>query len=463
MYKRSRSAASSPSPTAKKARSASASPSPTAKRARSASASPSPTAKRMRSPKTRTAKESLEGFKMRSKYLVDTFKMYGAHLIEGHGKYPLYKRSDYHKGYVLKRPDKVPVQWGKAVVYLAEPGKCMWITTGRQLGARYFGSEKGIIDFLSGKAELEGVHHADISRKSFVPGDGYLDSTVSLRPLKTQPSFGFVWKLPIKFDRVESNKYLPRNIRPRQEDVLSLPRKTTWVSDIVRDGPPGVYIVSSCLDAGPIPSTYNWPEARVGWFPPAPKEHRKHAVRGVSVRKKILSAFRGGLFKKPSKPKALTAKATRNISTGGAPGGAFARFSHSPFPSNAGVNFNYTTQTRRVENRNRPKLRQKIKKTPVQEVLSRLQKNANTSLYSIKNLPANRSLMKNLRTTKIGLMFLRSNPAGFRAIAPRTVSLATRVPGMAATAIYKSISSNPTSNFATKLQRSPNTPETSPH
>jgi hypothetical protein len=336
----------------------------------------------------------------------------------------------------------------------------MWITTGRQLGAKYFGSEKGIIDFLSGKAELEGVHHADISRKSFVPGDGYLDSTVGLRPLKSQPSFGFVWKLPIKFNRVESNKYLPRNIQPRREDVLSLPRKTTWISDIVRDGPPGVYIVSSCLDAGPIPSTYNWPEARVGWFPPARKEHRKHAVRGVAVRKKILSAFRGGLFKKPAKPKALTAKATRNISTGGAPGGAFARFSHSPFPSNAGIN--YTTQTRNVESRNKPKLRQKIKKTPVQEVLSRLQKNANTSLYSIKNLPANRSLMKNLITTKIGLMFLRNKPAEFRSIAPRAVGLATRVPGMAATAIYRSISANPTSNFARRLQRSPNTPETSP-
>jgi len=450
MYKRSRSAASS------------ASPSPIAKRSRSAasSASPSPVAKRMRSPKTRTAKESLEGFKMRAKYLVDTFKTYGAYLIEGHGKYPLYKRSDTHKGYILRRPDKVPVQWGKAVVYLAEPGKCMWITTGRQLGAKYFGSEKGIIDFLSGKAELEGVHHADISRKSFVPGDGYLDSTVSLRPSKAQPSFGFVWNLPIKFDRVESNKYLRRNIQPRREDVMPLPRKTTWVSDIVRDGPAGVYIVSSCLDAGPIPSTYNWPEARVGWFPPARKEHRKHAVRGVAVRKKILSAFRGGLFKKPVKPKALTAQATRNIHSGGAAGGAFARFSHSPFPSNTGIN--YTTQTRKVENRNKPKLRQKIKKTTVQEVLGRLQKNVNTNLNSIKNLPANRTLIKNLRTTKRGLVFLSIDPASFRSIAPRAVGLATRLPGMAATAIYRSISKNPTSNFARRLQRSPNTPETSP-
>lgn len=453
MYKRSRSTASSasPSPTAKRARSASA----------SASASPSPSAKRVRSPKTRTAKESLAGFKMRTKYLVDTFNMYGAHLIEGHGSYPLYKKSDTHKEYVLRRPDPVPVPWGKAVVYLAEPGKCMWISTGRQLGARYFGSEKGIIDFLSGKAEIEGVHHADVSRKSFIPGDGYLDSTVSLRPSKKQPSFGFVWKLPIDFERVESNKYLPRNITPRRQDVLSLPRKTTWVSDIVRDGPPGVYIVSSCLDAGPIPSTYNWPEARVGWFPPARKEYRKHAVRGAGVRKKILLAFRGGLFKKPAKPKALTAQATRNIHSGGAPGGAFARFSHSPFPSNAVIN--YTTQTRNTESRNKPKLRQKIKKTPVQEVLRRLQQNANTHLYSIKNLPANRSLMKNLKTTQIGLMFLRRDPAGFRSFAPRTVGLATRVPGMAATAIYKSVSANPTSNFAKRLQRSPNTPETSPH
>ena len=449
MYKRSRSAA------------ASASPSPTAKRSRSAaaSASPSPTAKRMRSLKTRTAKESLEGFKMRTKYLVDTFKMHGAYLIEGHGKYPLYSMHAPRKGYVLKRPNKVPVPWGKAVVYLAEPGKCMWITTGRQLGAKYFGSEKGIIDFLSGKAELEGVHHADISRKSFVPGDGYLDSTVSLRPSKAQPSFGFVWNLPIKFDRVESNKYLHRNIQPRHKDVLSLPRKTTWVSDIVRDGPDGVYIVSSCLDAGPIPSTYNWPESRVGWFPPASKEHRKHAVRGVGVRKKILSAFRGGLFKKPAKPKALTAQATRNIHSGG--GGAFARFSHSPFPSNTGINF--TTHTGNVESRNKPKLRQKIKKTTVQEVLSRLQKNANTNLNSIKNLPANRSLIKNLRTTRRGLMFLSIDPASFRSRAPRAVGLATRVPGMAATAIYRSVSANPTSKFAKSLARSPNTPETSPH
>jgi hypothetical protein len=58
---------------------------------------------------------------------------------------------------------------------------------------------------------------------------------------------------------------------------------------------------------------------------------------------------------------------------------------------------------------------------------------------------------------------LSIDPASFRSRAPRAVGLATRVPGMAATAIYRSVSANPTSKFAKSLARSPNTPETSPY
>jgi len=434
-------------------------------------ASPSSPKRPRLSPKTRAAKDVYEGFKLRRDSLLKIYNEarasygHGAYLIEGHGHYPLYKRSHQHEGYILQRPDPIDVPPNKAVIYLAEPGKCMWITTGRQLGSRYFGSESGIKDFISGKAELEGVHHADISRKAFVPGDKYLDSKVSLKPKNSEPAFGYVWKLPIEFKRMESDKYLRKDFEPRRGDVIGFSRSSWWVSDIVRMGPPGVYIVSSCLDAGPIPTSYNWPEAPVGYFPPAPKKDRKEAVKGAFVRKILGSILRPAIRKKPVKSKALTTQATRNVH--GAGGSRYARFSHSPFPSNK--NMDYTKHTRMLERENKAKLKQAVPRTTVREILGKLNNNPNINVGTFKNMPAKRSVIKNLRATAKALQTMRKSPEKFELAAPRSLRVAikaskftgmSKVPGLSASAIiYRNISQNPNSKFAKSMGRAPNTPQ----
>jgi hypothetical protein len=277
--------------------------------------------------KTRMAQSAALAAGERTSKLLDIWSKHGAFLIEGHGHYPIYRAKDTEKSvYVLKKPDPITVPQDRAIIYLSEPGKCMWITTGRQLTARLFHSKEGLAEFLSGAAERKGVHHADVSRKTFVFPDAFIDSKVNLEPGTKQPAFGYVWKLPLENLRLSQGKWNKDRV-PLANEVLGFKQKDTWVSEIVFGGPPGVYIVSSCLDVPHLPTNYNWPGTAKGFFAPgSPKKARK----GVGIRKKLLGVFRAGVSKFKSKPKAAT---TRNVKASRKIGGGVPAARYTPFPN----------------------------------------------------------------------------------------------------------------------------------
>lgn len=384
--------------------------------------------------KTRMAQSAALAAGARTDKLLDIWRKHGAFLVEGHGHYPIYREKATEKSvYVLKKPDPITVPQDRAIIYLAEPGKCMWITTGRQLTARLFHSKEGLEEFLSGAAERKGVHHADISRKAFVFPDAFIDSKVNLEPKPKQPAFGYVWKLPLMNPRISQNKWNKDRV-PFANEVLNFKQKDTWVSEIVFNGPPGVYIVSSCLDVPHLPTNYNWPGSPKGFFAPgSPKKARK----GVGIRKKLLGVFRAGVEKFKSKPRAVVA---RNVKASRKIGGGIDGLRYTPFPNSPNNWYN-----KELENAEKIKT---FKKTSfkVSNILGKLQTNSKINLATTPGMTANKAIQKKLATTQTALQLFRTKPKFFMSVPnlPRTTKLALRLaPGTAASAIYRAINRNP--------------------
>ena len=384
--------------------------------------------------KTRMAQSAALAAGERTDKLLDIWRKHGAFLIEGHGHYPIYRAKNTEKSvYVLKRPNPITVPQDRAVIYLSEPGKCMWITTGRQLTARLFHTKEGLEEFLSGAAERKGVHHADVSRKAFVFPDSFIDSKVNLEPGAKQPSFGYVWKLPLMNPRISQNMWNKDRV-PLANEVLNFKQKDTWVSEIVFGGPPGVYIVSSCLDVPYLPTNYNWPGTAKGFFAPgSPKKARK----GSEIRKKLLGVFRAGISKFKSKPKAVT---TRNVKESRKIKAGIGRLRYTPFPNSPNNWYNKKTKNKEII--------KTFKKTAfkVSNILGKLQTNSKLNLSTTPGMTANRRIQKKLAVTQTALQLFRTSPKRFMSVPnlPRTTKLALKLaPGTAASTIYRAINRNP--------------------
>ena len=390
------------------------------------------------------------------------------YLIEGHGRYPLYVTENSPKRYTLRRPlQKVPE--GKAIIYMAEAGKCMMIMLGKQVTGTYFTSPAGIKEYLTGVAEKEGVYHTDVSAKSFLPSDpGYHDSTVNLSPSKNQPTFGFIWRLPLRFNPTILN--LKANRSPTRGEVLNVrtdlfikKRQEMWISEIVNNGPPGVYVVFSCLDIGPIPPAYNFPNIKPNYFAPAATSPEKvHEKRGKKVRAAVRAIFkRPALFKRKTLKKTVAKGQQLSYRSKGA--GPWNAATHSIFPHNVGRPHNNIISNIELQNKaSIAKHKTATPKVKVSEALTMLQKNSNMNVNNIKNLPARSSVLRTLKATQKGLSLLRHYPSYFYAQSPsRWVKLKVKLfPKKAAETIHTAVTRNP--KFAKWVGGSPNTPNTSP-
>jgi hypothetical protein len=385
--------------------------------------------------KTRMAQSAALAAEARTASIMDIWRKHGAFLIEGHGHYPVYKAKNTEKSvYVLQHPNPITLPTDRAIIYLSEPGKCMWITTGRQLTARLFHSKEGLEEFLSGAAERKGVHHADVSRKAFVFPDTFIDNKVNLKPQDDQPSFGFVWKLPLEYPRISHNVSFNKDRVPFKKEVLSFKQKDTWVSDIVFKGPPGVYIVSSCLDVPYLPTNYNWPGSPKGFFAPgSPKKARK----GVGIRKKLLGVFRSGVSKFKSKPKSVVTKSVKESRASGTGSG---RMRYTPFPNSPN-----NLYKKELKNKEKIKIFKKFG-FKVSNILGKLQTNSKINLSKTPGMTANRGIQKKLAYTQTALQMFRTSPKRFMSVPnlPRITKLALKLaPSMAASSIYRAINRNP--------------------
>jgi hypothetical protein len=122
-----------------------------------------------------------------------------------------------------------------------------------------------------------------------------------------------------------------------------------------------------------------------------------------------------------------------------------------------------------LERANKAKLKQSVPRTNVSEILVKLDNNPNINVGTFKNIPARRSVIKNLRATAKAVQTMKKSPEKFASVAPRSLRVAikaskftglSKVPGLSAAAIiYRNISQNPSSNFAKSMGRAPNTPQ----
>lgn len=393
-------------------------------------------------------------------------------LIEGHGRYPLWSsnNSGSPKAYVARRaPQKVPS--GKAIIYMAEPGKCMLISIGRQVTNRYFHTQAGIVDYLTGVAERAGVHHADVSRKTFLPGDEFYDSTAILSPEDARRSFGYIWKLPLKHERTVKNSPSKKNRSPSLDEVLNFrknlainKRHENWISDIVRAGPDGVYIVFTCLDMAPLPTEYNFPNIAPNFYTQATKTpEKKHIKRGIKIRTAIAKTFKTMLFKRPAFKKPMAKKVTVQYRGQNNRGADWTKLRHTPFPANASTHY-FNIENRLLEKNKRTLKVQKKNpgKVKVADVLRMIQNNVNININSIPGLPASTATRRKLEATRRGLSLLRNNPSSFFSRTPSRVLKwkVKAVPSLAAQTIHSAITNNP--KVANFFKGTPPTPRTSP-
>lgn len=348
--------------------------------------------------KTRLGQRLEKAQLARQRELRRIFEQHGAYLVDGHGSYPTYTTN---AGLVLQKPDLVSPGVDRAVIYLAEPGKCMFIQTGRILSDRYFRTRTGILEFLSGKAERAGVHHADISRRAFVGGmDEFYDSYVDLKPAANAPSFGYVYKLPLRDPLALTN--LTKNRVPKRNEVLNFGRMKTWVSDIIHRRP-GVYIINSCLDIHGAGTNFN--------YPGAPRGVSVYAKEGQSpVKRKVMGAFRTPTVRVKSAHTIALGRVKKNVRKMGKTMMGIPGMRITPFP-NSPNNF-----TKRRQKNERLKKVSPVKS--VNTILKKLKNNANINLVAeTAKLGANspgRNAYNKLWITRSALRWKRKYPIQFK-------------------------------------------------
>jgi hypothetical protein len=169
--------------------------------------------------------------------IVRTWRAHGAKWVEGHGILANFTNTVYK---IVPR--------GRVVIFLAEPGKCMYISAGRKIAARYFGNNQKLENFFRGKAGQAGIHHGNVLARTYFEGDRYPNMSVAFSDERF-PSFGYVRRLPLRRPVVEDEWNLKHEGLPELGEVYTAIRKGNRLSleDIMETLGRGVYIVSSCL------------------------------------------------------------------------------------------------------------------------------------------------------------------------------------------------------------------------
>jgi hypothetical protein len=169
--------------------------------------------------------------------IIRTWRAHGARWVEGHGILANLSNSVYKT-----------VPRGCVVIFLAEPGKCMYITAGRKIASHYFGTDQKLENFFRGRAGQAGVHHGNVLARTYFEGDRYPNMSVVFEN-KSFPGFGYVRRLPLRRPVVENERNLKWEGLPELGEIYNVIKKGEWrtLENIMETLGKGVYIVSSCL------------------------------------------------------------------------------------------------------------------------------------------------------------------------------------------------------------------------
>ena len=202
--------------------------------------------------------------------IVDIFNKHGAKLVDAHGA--LLRANVSQTNRFKEVPEDV------VIIFLSAFGQCMSISAGRALGNLYFRSKKGLREFFRGEGGKAELHHGEILSRTRFPGQKYPDVSLHFFDARI-PSMGFVWRLPLQYDRTTNISKLNVNIPPRTNLIYNnIPRHqnaNTRLSEVISRLGKGVYIVSSCL----VPS--NQAAFNIGKLPYNLPKYYKGQRRGV--------------------------------------------------------------------------------------------------------------------------------------------------------------------------------------
>jgi hypothetical protein len=173
--------------------------------------------------------------------ILNAHQQYGTKLVEGHGVLV-----------PLNQPVTKPVPKDTIIIFLSEPGKCMWIHAGRVLARRYFMSNNSLRNFFMGGGGAQGVHHGEILSRTFVPGQEYPNMIVEFHDNEF-PGFGWVRKLPLTRNLAENANNMRKEGPPERGEIYNRinhgPHASYYLSQILTYLGPGVYIINACMPA----------------------------------------------------------------------------------------------------------------------------------------------------------------------------------------------------------------------
>lgn len=177
--------------------------------------------------------------------IISTYKKYGAKLVEAHGALATENET-------VNISHEVPPN--TIVMLMATPGRCMYISAGRMVASEFFTTNNGLTTFFK-SGEGSGWHHAaDILSRTFFPGEQMPNISLTFFD-KHYPSFGYVWKLPIKRrDRSALAANLAREPPPARSEIYTNinhgNNSRLLLSTVMSRLGPGVYIINACLPPG---------------------------------------------------------------------------------------------------------------------------------------------------------------------------------------------------------------------
>jgi hypothetical protein len=207
--------------------------------------------------------------------IVRTYNRFGAKLIEAHGRFTTANEVNNISFEVPK---------STIIIFLAKPGRCMFIGAGRILAESYFMNNRNMLNFFRGEAGKLGMHHGEILSRTFFEGEQCPSVNLDFKN-NSHPSYGYVWKLPLGRIRSTTGPNLEAEPAPLRTEVYTRIQRgsSLLLKSVVSRLGKGVYIVNACLppgNAGNINGT-NAPQG--GWenerprAPTTTRERRRFA------------------------------------------------------------------------------------------------------------------------------------------------------------------------------------------
>ena len=190
----------------------------------------------------RTTRGQVES-QMLENHVLNVYNTYGARLIEGHGALATKNES-------VNISTTVPPN--TIVIFLAKPGVCMYSRAGRVIANEFFRTNAGLRTFFKGGGST--LHHAANSQtRTYMAGQQIPSIYLTFKDA-VYPSIGYVWKLPLKRERVINNANMLNERTPNSTEVHNniTHGNSYLLASVLRILGPGVYIVNACLAPGNI-------------------------------------------------------------------------------------------------------------------------------------------------------------------------------------------------------------------